>query len=126
MGTENFAMIIAYAFVIVFNLINVFQLVKAILNRKPMDIIICVGAIFFAAFMTSVIFLGGSAFNDAVANYELYEAGHYYLEERGHYIEVSRGAFVYMQIIQVIGILGFAVSFVTAMIKIKKEKQTIG
>lgn len=82
-----------------------------------LNIVTLVGFFLFTIFFFSTAFLGGSAFNDATNEYELYQPGHYYLVSHGDYTEVSYEAFVYAQIIEVIGISAVVIGFIVALIK---------
>jgi hypothetical protein len=61
--------------------------------------------------------LGGSAWNDAETNYELYEVGHYYLVSHGTYTEVSYGSYLCVKILEAVGIISWAACFVISLIK---------
>ena len=77
----------------------------------------------FLVFFVSSVILGGSAFNVAATEYELYEAGHYYLVSHGSYTEVTREQFLYMQAMEVVGFVTFAISFTIGIVlNIKHRK----
>lgn len=90
---------------------------KAVAAKRYRDLIPMVLIIPFFVFCFVSAFLGGSAFNEAEANYELYEAGHYYLVSHGKYTEVSYGNYLCVKILEIVGIISFAACFVISLIK---------
>ena len=100
----------------------IYGIVLGIVKKNPFDSFFSFCILMFSVFMESMIVCGGSAFlGDASVDYELYEAGHYYLCSHGNYTEVSYEIYTYMQIIEIVGMVFWAVGFVLALIKIKKE-----
>ena len=99
----------------------IYGIIRSIFQKKIFDVIQCFCILVFMVFMTSVIIFGGSAFHDAPADYELYEAGSYYLCSHGNYTKVSYEIYTYMQVIEIVGIIFFAIGFVMGMVKDKKE-----
>ena len=121
MGENNFMMYFGYAICALIDFASLWAFVSAIIKRKPIDILMCLGFIFFNAFMTSSIIFGGSAYNNAKESYELYEEGCYYLMSHGNYTEVSRSVFEYMRVIEVVGFVSFGISFICVLVKNKVE-----
>ena len=70
----------------------------------------------FLVFVTFSMLLGGSAFNDAATQYELYEVGHYYLANHGSYTEVTREQFLFIRSLEIVGIATFAIAFILGII----------
>lgn len=121
MGGNNVMMYLSYAIVAVIDFLALVSLVYSIVRRKAVDVVFSLGFLGFLVFMTSDIILGGSAFNNAATNYELYQEGHYYLMSHGNYTEVSYDVFKYMKVIEVVGFVSFGFAFVFALIKNKME-----
>lgn len=122
MNFNDFMMYFSYAIVIVINLGNICSFVYACIRRSPFAIISSFAMLIFMVFMDSALIFGGSAFlGNASLDYELYEEGHYYLCNHGNYTEVSYEVYTYMQIIEIVGIVFFAIAFITSMIQNKKE-----
>lgn len=94
---------------------------KAIIQKKPLGIIFSLCFLLFNVFMASAIHLGGTPAPEAVTEYELYEAGHYYLVSHGDYRDVSYDIYRYMQVMEIVGWISFAISFVLALINNKIE-----
>ena len=103
-------------------LVNIF---KAIKNKDYVSLVIGLLTIPFIVFMTSSIFLGGSAYNDASKKYELYEEGCYYLISHNIYTKVSKVQYDYMKIIEPIAIITFIMVFPLSIINQKKRKNKI-
>lgn len=93
------------------------NIIECIKNKKYLPLLMETLTIPFIVFMFSALALGGSAFNNAPTEYALYQAGHYYLESHNKYIEVTQGQYVYMQIIQIVGISAFIVHLILSLIK---------
>lgn len=79
--------------------------IKNIKVQNKTNIFIFVLMLFFLIFLFSGGILGGSAYNNASIEYELYENGKYYLESHNSYKEVTQSIYIYMKIIEPIGIL---------------------
>lgn len=94
----------------------IFNIIRAIREKKYIVLVFALLQIPFFVFFASGVILGGSAFNDAANSYPLYQEGHYYLCSHGSYKEVSSSIFLYMQIIEVVGIVTFAIGFISAII----------
>ena len=73
--------------------------------------------------MLSAFLLGGDPFNNAETEYELYQIGHYYLESHNVYTEVTRSQYVYMQIIEVVGLGTFALDCILRLVFKKRIKK---
>lgn len=101
---------------------NIFNAIK---NKDYMSLIIGLLTIPFMVFMTSSIFLGGSAYNDAKKEYELYEEGCYYLVSHNIYTEVSKSQYDYMKIIEPIAIITFIMVIPLSIINQRKNKNKV-
>lgn len=84
-------------------------------KTKDYYLLLCIP---FLLFFASSAFLGGSAFHDAETDYELYEAGHYYLCSHGNYTEVTHGIYLYMKIMEPVGICFFVLTFISQLIRV--------
>ena len=78
-------------------------LILSIKNKDALGILVTLLSFPFCIFILSSFLLGGTPFNNAPTEHELYQAGHYYLENHNVYTEVTKAEYVYMQIIQVVG-----------------------
>ena len=97
--------------------LNLFRMiVSCIKNKQYLGLIYALMSLPFLIFMSSSMMLGGSAFNDVATEYELYQPGRYYLVSHGSYTEVTKIQYLYMQIIEIIGISTFFISFALALI----------
>lgn len=110
-------MLLGYLIFAVVNIVMIADLIKAIRTKKYMDILCVLFILPFNVFFISTMILGGSAFNDAVNDYSLYQPGHYYLVSHGNYTEVSYGQYMYAKIIEVIGIASFGIAFILGFIR---------
>ena len=97
-------MILSIIFLIFMFLYLLYFLCIAIKNKDYKSLINCFLVFLFNVFLFSKLLLGGSAFNDASTKYELYQNNHYYLCNHNVYTEVSFSSYVYMKIIEVVGI----------------------
>lgn len=79
----------------------IYCVIKSIKEKKYIDIILTILLIPFFIFMSSNIYLGGTAFNDAKTAYEFYQEGHYYLCSHNAYTEVTAAQYNYMKFIQI-------------------------
>lgn len=109
-------MVIAYLLFAWFSVSHIISAIKSIKSKNYFDTVIAVLSLPFLIFFISSIILGGSAFNDAATDYELYQAGHYYLVSHGDFTEVSFGQYQYMKIIEIIGIVTFLITFILVAI----------
>ena len=91
-------------------------IVKDLREKKRLDVWCLLTFLPFLIFAVTNVALGGSAFNSAETNYELYEAGRYYLHSHGVYTEVSYSCFMFMKVLEVVSISTFAIGFVLAFI----------
>ena len=110
-------MVIAYLLFAWFSVSHIISAIKSIKSKNYFDALIAVLCLPFLIFFISSIILGGSAFNDAAADYELYQAGHYYLMSHGDFTEVTYEQFQYMKVIEIIGIGTFLINFILAAIR---------
>ena len=78
--------------------------------------------LFFFAFFISCI-LGGSAFNDASTNYELYQDGCYYLKSHGSYTEVSFACYIFAIICEITAFSSLIVGAVMQLVSFKLKKR---
>jgi len=91
--------------------------IKAIKEKKYLDLItLLLLFTFFLFFYISVIW-GGSAFNDAQANYENYQAGCYYLMSHGEYTEVAYWQYLFMMVLEVVGVSSIPLSILWAIVR---------
>ena len=114
-------MILAY---IVFGLIlikTIVEIKNAIIAKKYTQLSSTLFFLPFFVFFISTLILGGSAFNNAATDYELYQAGHYYLDSHGVYTEVSYASYLYAKIIEVIGLVSFGIGFIFHLVFAKKN-----
>lgn len=91
-------------------------IIKGIKDNSPATVIYCILILPFWVFMSSSILLGGSAFNDAAADYELYEAGHFYLVNHGSYTEVTEWQYNYMKLTEIVGLATFIIDFLFILV----------
>lgn len=110
-------MILGYVIAAVIVINTIYEVEKVIISKKYTDLLILLLFIPFLVFLFSTMILGGSAFNNASTDYELYQADHYYLCSHGNYTEVTCGTFLYAKISEVIGIISFGVVFVISIVK---------
>ena len=110
-------MVIAYLLFAWFSVSHIISAIKSIKSKNYFDTVIAVLSLPFLIFFISSIILGGSAFTDAAADYELYQAGHYYLMSHGDFTEVTYEQFQYMKVIEIIGIGTFLINFILAAIR---------
>lgn len=115
-------MTVAYVILAVIVGDSIFKTIKAIRQKKYSDLLLLLLTIPFFVFFISACFLGGDALNDAAKNYPLYQQGHYYLVNHGRYTEVSQPVFIYMQIIEIIGLISFGIAFILSVISDRKSK----
>lgn len=119
-------MVIAIVILVILSVSAIVNLIKSIKKKKLIEIIPAITSIIFLVFLISSLFLGGSAYNDAANNYELYEEGCYYLISHNNYTKVSYEQYRYMKIIEVIAIISFSIGFICLFInniKVKKENK---
>ena len=99
-----------------------FKIIYAIKSKHYTSLLIIIFAIPWLVFFFSDVFLGGSAFNEASSSYSEYVEGHYYLFSHGVYTEVTYNQFLYMKIIEIVGIISWALGFILSIIVYKKHK----
>jgi hypothetical protein len=92
-------------------------IIQSIKSKKTFDLLVCLLFIPFQFFFFITLLFGGSAFNDAATEYELYQIGHYYLESHGRWTEVSYGKYILALISEIVGISTFIIGF--ALVKIR-------
>ena len=109
-------MIINYLMFAIFCVVLVFNIIKAIRKKEYAVLLSVFLFIPFFVFFISYMKFGGSAFNDAASSYLLYQQGHYYLASHGKYTEVTHDVFLYMKIIEVVGIVTFGIGAIRAFI----------
>ena len=94
---------------------------KAIIQKKPLGIILALCFLLLNVFMASAIHLGGTPAPEAVTEYELYEVGHYYLVSHGDYRDVSYDIYRYMQVMEIVGMGSFCLCLLLSLIINKRE-----
>ena len=98
-------------------------LYKALNQKKTFDLLVCLLFIPFQFFFFITVLFGGSAFNDAETEYELYQAGHYYLVSHGQWTEVSHGKYVVALVSEIVGISTFIIAFVMNLIRVLSKNK---
>ena len=106
-----------YVFFAIFAVSMAYSAWKAVAAKRYRDLIPMVLMVPFFVFCVVSASLGGSAWNEAETNYELYEVGHYYLVSHGTYTEVSYGSYLCVKILEVVGLISWAACFVISLIK---------
>lgn len=96
---------------------------KAVSTKQYAELLPLLLCIPFQVFFISTLILGGSAFNNAPADYDLYQEGCYYLCSHGRYTEVTYGVYLYAKIIEIVGIIFFAAGVVVGFIRSKSNKK---
>jgi hypothetical protein len=109
------------ALMLFFFIKNIIQCVK---SKNFFDLTIGLLLLPFIFFFYISILFGGSAFNDAATEYELYQAGHYYLVSHGQWTEVSYGKYIAVLISEIVGIASFIIAFILGLIRILHKKQS--
>ena len=99
-------------------------LINFIKRKETLGIVCSLLSFPFLIFMLSAFLLGGGPFNNAETEYELYQMGHYYLESHNVYTEVTKSQYVYMQIIEVVGLGTFALDCILRLVFKNKSKKT--
>ena len=92
-------------------------MIQSIKSKKLFNLLVNLLFLPFQFFFFITLLFGGSAFNDAATEYELYQAGHYYLESHGRWTEVSYGKYILALISEIVGISTFIIAFVLASIR---------
>ena len=92
-------------------------IIQSIKSKKLFDLLAVLLLIPFQFFFFIILLFGGSAFNDAATEYELYQAGHYYLVSHGQWTEVSHGKYIVAFISEIVGISTFIIAFVLNLIR---------
>ncbi len=118
-------MVIVYVLGLVFAGSGIVSIVRYIQNKDYLNLIATVFLLVFSIFLFSTGILGGSAYNDAPLDYELYQDGHYYLVSHNHYTEVMYCTFVYMRVMEPVGIVSFAIFFMIVIYNKIKEKKGV-
>ena len=94
------------------------SIIQSIKSKKTFDLLVYLLFIPFQFFFFITLLFGGSAFNDAETEYELYQAGHYYLVSHGQWTEVSHGKYVVALISEIVGISTIIIAFVMGLIRV--------
>ena len=92
-------------------------MIQSIKSKKLFNLLVNLLFLPFQFFFFITLLFGGSAFNDAATEYELYQAGHYYLESHGRWTEVSYGKYILVLISEIVGISTFIIAFVLSSIR---------
>jgi len=98
-------------------------IIQSIKSKKTFDLLVCLLFIPFQFFFFIALLFGGSAFNDAETEYELYQAGHYYLVSHGQWTEVSHGKYVVVLVSEIVGISTFIIAFVMNLIRVLSKNE---
>ena len=101
----------------------IFNIVKSIKKKNYIEMLSFIFILPFLFFFDSSIILGGSAYNKASTEYELYEVGKYYLESHNNYTEVTKNEYQFMKFIEIFGLTSFVISFILAIVINVKKKQ---
>ncbi len=91
--------------------------IQSIKSKKLFDLLVGLLFIPFQFFFFITLLFGGSAFNDAATEYDLYQAGHYYLVSHGQWTEVSHGKYIIALISEIVGISTFIIAFALSLIR---------
>ena len=97
-------------------------IIQSIKSKKHFDLLVGLLFIPFQFFLFITLLFGGSAFNDAATEYELYQAGHYYLVSHGQWTEVSHGKYIVALISEIVGISTFIIAFVLSVIRVLSKE----
>ena len=109
---------------VIFISIQIFSIIRNIQEKNKVNILNTLFLLIFLVFLFSGCLLGGTAYNNASIEYDLYEKGRYYLENRNEYKEVTHSIFIYMKIIEPIGILSFLIVLLINIYMIIKNKKS--
>jgi hypothetical protein len=108
---------------VIFISIEISSIIKNIKEKCKLGILIASLTLVFSIFLFSVGLLGGTAYNNASTEYVSYEKGHYYLVNHNEFKEVSHDIYIYMKIIEPIGILSvLTVLVIDIYAKINEKK----
>jgi len=122
-------MVILIVIGVIFISTQIFSIIRNIQEKNKVDIkVYILNTLFlliFLVFLFSNCLLGGTAYNNASIEYDLYEKGRYYLENRNEYKEVTHSIFIYMKIIEPIGILSFLIVLLINIYMIIKNKKSL-
>ena len=102
---------------LIIGLYIVASFIKAIKNKKYLDLVSLLLLLPFFLFFIISLILGGSAFNDAQSDYEYYQAGHYYLVSHGDYTEVTYYQYLFAMILEIVGLASLPISILWAIIR---------
>ena len=102
------------ALILFFCIKNIVQCVK---SKNFFDLSVGLLLLPFIFFFYISILFGGSAFNNAATEHELYQAGHYYLVSHGQWTEVSYGKYIAVLISEIVGIASFIIAFILGLIR---------
>ena len=115
-------MLVVYLVFILAVISTVRGIALSVMKKSKRDLLFAILPFpFFFCFFLGVI-SGGSAFNDAQNDYELYQAGHYYLESHGTWTEVSRDRYIFVFISEIIGFSSLAITIILGIIQNIKSK----
>lgn len=122
-------MVILIVIGVIFISTQIFSIIRNIQEKNKVDIKVDIlntlFLLIFLVFLFSACLLGGTAYNNASIEYDLYEKGRYYLENRNEYKEVTHSIFIYMKIIEPIGILSFLIVLLINIYMIIKNKKSL-
>lgn len=77
----------------------------------------------FCVFMPVTACLGGSAFNQAQTEYELFRQGQYYLMSHGAYTEVTYGTYILAAVLEVVGCTSFVAGVLLNVVRLFLRKK---
>lgn len=109
-------------FLLIFLIDITFKIIYAIKSKHYTSLLNILFVIPWLVFFFSDVFLGGSAFNKASSSYNEYIEGHYYLFSHGVYTEVTYNQFIYMKVMEIVGIISWTLGFILSIIVYKKHK----
>ena len=110
-------MYLAYITVALVFFATIKGMIQSIKSKKLFNLLVHLLFLPFQFFFFITLLFGGSAFNDAATEYELYQIGHYYLESHGRWTEVSYGKYILALISEIVGISTFIIAFVLVPIR---------
>ena len=115
-------MYLAYLIIALIFFSTIKSIIQSIKSKETFDLLACLLFIPFQFFFFISLLFGGSAFNDAATEYELYQVGHYYLVSHGQWTEVSHGKYVVALVSEIVGISTFIIAFVMKLIRVLSKK----
>lgn len=105
-------MIFSYIIIALIFFSTIKSIIQTIKTRNCRELLRCLLFLPFQFFFIISLLFGGSAFNDAATDYELYQAGHYYLVNHGQWTDVSYAKYIFVLVSEIVGISTFVIAFV--------------